>query len=279
LANAKAADNPSEEYNYSYELWPLFFCGAQADALIQCDTTGAAPSADDSDGDGLANSADNCPQVWNPDQGNLDGDKVGDACDVCALVPDATTCAKAGPDDTDGDGVANATDNCKSKPNADQMDGDKDGRGDLCDPCPDKANPAPQECPVEDVAVTALNQDLTGIAVGDKVRVKDLQITAVLAGNPAKVWAQKVPGEPWGGIMLELPKGASTQAQIGQTVSATGRGGQSVWAAGPAELQPGPGDRGGRDSGATGRAGSHLGQDPGVRGPTGRCSSRWKTPK
>jgi hypothetical protein len=222
LANAKAADNPSEEYNYSYELWPLFFCGAQADALIQCDVTGAEPSADDSDGDGLANTADNCPQVWNPDQGNLDGDKVGDACDVCVLVPDATTCAKAGPDDTDGDGVPNATDNCKSKPNADQLDGDSDGRGDLCDPCPDKPNPAPQECPVEDVAVTALNQDLTGVAVGDKVRVKDLQITAVLSGSPAKVWAQKVPGEPWGGILLELPKGASTTAKVGQTVTATG---------------------------------------------------------
>lgn len=222
LANAKAADAPSAEYDYAYELWPLFFCGQAADALISCDVTGAAPSADDSDGDGKANSADNCPAIWNPDQGNLDADAAGDACDVCPLVADATTCAKPGPTDTDGDGVPNTTDNCKSKANTDQTDTDKDGKGDVCDPCPDKPNPADAECPVVELDVTTVNQDTVGIVAGDKVRIKDLQITAVSKANPVKIWAQKVPGAEWGGILIELPKGQSTSAQVGQKVTATG---------------------------------------------------------
>lgn len=222
LANAKAADAPSAEYDYAYELWPLFFCGQDADALINCDVTGAEPSAADSDGDGKDNNADNCPAIWNPDQGNLDGDAAGDACDVCPLVADATSCAKPGPTDTDGDGVPNTTDNCKTKANPDQTDTDSDGKGDVCDPCPDKPNPGDTECPVEELDVTVLNQDTVGVVAGDKVRVKDLQITAISKANPNKIWAQKVPGGEWGGILIELPKGQSTSAQVGQKITATG---------------------------------------------------------
>jgi hypothetical protein len=40
-----------------------------------------AASADDSDGDGVADAADNCPDDPNPDQADTDGDGLGDACD------------------------------------------------------------------------------------------------------------------------------------------------------------------------------------------------------
>ncbi len=47
----------------------------------------------DTDGDGVADAADNCPQDPNPDQTDTDGDGAGDACD----------------NDIDGDGLDNAT--------------------------------------------------------------------------------------------------------------------------------------------------------------------------
>jgi hypothetical protein len=71
----------------------------------------------DKDGDGVADSKDNCPSDKNPKQEDTDKDGKGDACD----------------DDLDGDGVPNAKDDCPSKPNKDQVDTDKDGKGDACD--------------------------------------------------------------------------------------------------------------------------------------------------
>ena len=40
----------------------------------------AAPNTDE-DGDGIVNTADNCPGIYNPTQDDGDGDGVGDACD------------------------------------------------------------------------------------------------------------------------------------------------------------------------------------------------------
>ena len=56
----------------------------------------------DQDNDGVYDPNDNCPGVYNPTQGDLDSDGLGDDCD-----PDA---------DVDGDGVPNGTDACPQVP-------------------------------------------------------------------------------------------------------------------------------------------------------------------
>jgi hypothetical protein len=77
--------------------------------------------ADDQDHDGVMDPADNCPEVYNPEQTDTDQDGAGDACD---------------PDD-DGDGVVDTSDNCPQLVNPGQEDLDGDDVGDLCDTCTD----------------------------------------------------------------------------------------------------------------------------------------------
>ncbi|MBT8099245.1 MAG: thrombospondin type 3 repeat-containing protein [Gammaproteobacteria bacterium] len=76
---------------------------------------GPTPPAD-SDGDGIANTADNCPSVANAGQLDTDGDGSGDACD----------------NDDDGDGVADGSDAFPLDPN-ESSDNDGDGIGDNAD--------------------------------------------------------------------------------------------------------------------------------------------------
>jgi hypothetical protein len=59
---------------------------------------------EDSDGDGIPDLLDNCPNDSNPDQADFDDDGIGDTCD-----------------------------NCPMHHNPDQADADNDGHGDACD--------------------------------------------------------------------------------------------------------------------------------------------------
>ena len=84
----------------------------------------AHPEPRDRDGDNVFNEQDNCPDVYNPSQGNVDPeeDQRGDACDDDF--------------DRDGDGyydTGTPTDNCPPVANPDQADADGDGIGDPCD--------------------------------------------------------------------------------------------------------------------------------------------------
>jgi len=71
----------------------------------------------DSDGDGINDVDDNCPDIFNPDQTDNDSDHIGDICD---------------PDD-DNDSVPDTSDNCQFIANPAQDDNDKDNTGDACD--------------------------------------------------------------------------------------------------------------------------------------------------
>ena len=78
----------------------------------------------DSDGEGLWDPFDNCPNVANATQDDIDVDRRGDVCDNCPSV------ANADQNDTDSDGSGDACDD----------DDDNDGVLDLLDNCPTVAN-------------------------------------------------------------------------------------------------------------------------------------------
>jgi len=99
---------------------------ANAFQIAQCN-----PPGPDSDGDGHADDADNCPADANPDQADADHDQVGDACDVCLEDPNPDQA------EADGDGFGDACDVCLEVPDPDQQDSDGDGFGDACDACPE----------------------------------------------------------------------------------------------------------------------------------------------
>src|SRR4051794_23888563 len=79
----------------------------------------ASTDGRDSDGDGIANAADNCPGVYNPNQVDSDGDGHGDSCDhaldaggkhgdgTCDAPKEL--CGTPSYSDHDGDGTDDAT--------------------------------------------------------------------------------------------------------------------------------------------------------------------------
>ena len=70
----------------------------------------------DVDNDGVSDIKDNCVQIANTDQKDIDDNGRGDACE-----------------DFDGDNIVNSKDNCPDQPNYNQSDIDADGIGDTCD--------------------------------------------------------------------------------------------------------------------------------------------------
>ncbi|UCC43861.1 MAG: thrombospondin type 3 repeat-containing protein [Candidatus Zixiibacteriota bacterium] len=101
----------------------------------------------DHDGDGIADSLDNCPTTPNAGQVDSDYDGFGDLCDLCASYDDAVDSDRDGtPDgcdvcpeygdyaDADGDGVPDGCDRCEGYD--DSVDADGDGVADPCDLCP-----------------------------------------------------------------------------------------------------------------------------------------------
>lgn len=65
----------------------------------------ALEASDDSDRDGILDSSDNCIYAYNPDQGDMDNDGIGDVCD-----------------DSDGDGLVDADDSCPNSPVGAEID-------------------------------------------------------------------------------------------------------------------------------------------------------------
>ena len=78
----------------------------------------------DADRDGVRDGLDNCPNLHNPDQADMDGDEAGDECD-----PDA-----------DGDGLPNDDETGFYGTDPANADTDGDGVNDSDDPFPTNGN-------------------------------------------------------------------------------------------------------------------------------------------
>ncbi len=90
----------------------------------------------DFDDDGVDDEVDNCPGICNQDQIDADNDGIGDVCDD---TPGCGGCGQPACEvscDIDNDGILNAEDICADTCNAQQLDADDDGIGDVCDVTP-----------------------------------------------------------------------------------------------------------------------------------------------
>jgi hypothetical protein len=105
----------------------------------------------DDDGDGVPNTGDNCPTIYNPFQENNDTDSMGNACDPdddndglldqnepgpCVLVPDCDydNVSDGNLDPDFGGPIVAGPDNCIQVHNTNQANNDGDSLGDACDP-------------------------------------------------------------------------------------------------------------------------------------------------
>jgi plastocyanin len=146
-------------------------------------TSMLSTSGSDTDGDGVIDSLDNCPNISNPNQRDFDSNGEGDLCedsdgdgvldykDVCPYIPNADqkdsdfdgigdVC-----DDSDGDGTYDAYDNCITTSNPDQADMDSDGIGDVCDDSDgDGIFDSVDNCPT---TVNPDQVDIDGDGIGD----------------------------------------------------------------------------------------------------------------
>ncbi|MBN8431429.1 PHB depolymerase family esterase [Microbulbifer salipaludis] len=153
---------------------------------VQACSTGGGEPTTDTDGDGVEDTLDNCPNTANADQADNDNDGIGNACDS---TPDGE------PVDTDGDGVTDAVDNCPAIANADQLDNDNDGIGNACDSTPDgdvacTEYTANNYNHVQAGRATTDGSYAYAVGSGDNLGLYNLFVTSTLAETAAGYYVQ-----------------------------------------------------------------------------------------
>jgi hypothetical protein len=215
--------------------YPLFYCNNEVPttepSCIPWRTEYASGiTADDDDGDGIANAADNCPTIFNPirpldngAQADIDGDKKGDVCDPCPF--DANdACKSLDANDIDQDGITNGLDNCPETANTDQADKDMDGHGDACDTCAEPNFGTPI-CPPAPTSISVIRDPASPghPAVKTQVTIKDAYVTAVRAavGTSRGFYVQDTSLMPFSGLFI-FTASATPDVQVGNRVTLTG---------------------------------------------------------
>jgi ABC-2 type transport system ATP-binding protein len=131
--NDGGRDTDGDGVNDSIDQCP----NSAADASV--DSNGCTPETanNDDDNDGVINANDNCPSVVNSNQEDMDQDQRGDACDSDidgdGIFNNDETETDPRLADSDADGINDGSDNCPIVSNPEQLDGDNDGIGDSCD--------------------------------------------------------------------------------------------------------------------------------------------------
>lgn len=128
-----------------YDFWTVLpgypFFRVEGGTITDCIT--------DSDGDGIEDASDNCPDIANALQEDTDSDMVGDSCDNCITIAntlqtdsdldnigdDCDACVNDYHNDPDGDGICDDVDNCPNFYNPLQEDVNTNSRGDACENC------------------------------------------------------------------------------------------------------------------------------------------------
>jgi len=211
LETALSQEEMPEELAYAKELFGLWLCEETRES---CDIS--SPTADDSDGDGIADSNDVCLYGYDPLQGDHDKDGVGDVCDPCPLLPDATDCTHD-PNDIDEDGIANDLDICPWHHNPDQEDNDADGKGDACELCPDYPNPGDSGCMLSISAIRNPN-DPSHPPEGENVMIQNAIVTAFRPG--VGFYVQDPDATEYGALFVYSPN--STPLDEGTVVEVEG---------------------------------------------------------
>jgi cytosine/adenosine deaminase-related metal-dependent hydrolase len=224
-------------------VYPLFSCTEPANEPSCVPTRpgeyGPQSVADDRDGDGVADSSDLCPDVFDPirpldrgAQADYDADGIGDACDPCPFTP--ADCELAPISDHDLDGIDDAQDNCPDTPNPDQADRDWDGQGDACDPCP-APNPGLSPCLTTIPELGDPTQ--SRIPKGTAVVLHGVYVTALRPPGPSAqgFFVQDASGLPYSGLSV-YSAATTLGVEVGQRITLSGY--VSTFAGAPELIEP-----------------------------------------